>query len=347
MKSKKVFRIISLVLAIVFFVGIGLISNNRAIAAEEIIKWRCPSHIPMASPSYKASLVRITDKLKERTNGRLVLEPYAAGALMPSKEIFNGVKRGMVEMAITSSNYCINQVPLMSVAAGLPMNFSEVWEAIYFHKWLGFEQMMKDECAKHGLYYFTDKVYPTELSLKKPVRKLEDFEGLKLRSAGLLQKFLTSLGAAASYVPGEEIYTALASGLFEGAHWGGVQGSMAMGFYEINKYHFRPPLNVGATDCWLINQNAFSNLPADIQQIIVSTLEEHFFLRTNENQYLEEKVLSEAQEEMGVELLTLPPKEYSKMQKKAYKLWDDVAKENQQCAKAVQILKEFHKSLGR
>ena len=207
--------------------------------------------------------------------------------------------------------------------------------------------MLKDECAKHGLFYFTDKVYPTELSLKKPVRKFEDFKGLKLRSSGILQKFLTSIGAAASYMPGSEIYAALASGVMDGAHWGAVQGSASMKFYDVNKYHLRPALNVAATDIWLVNQKAFDKLPKDLQDILLTTLEEQFWLRTNQYIFLENKALSKVIKEQGVELITLPPAEYAKMQTAAIKIWDEVAQKGPQCAKAVGMLKDFNRTMGR
>lgn len=323
--------------------GVG----GSALAAEKVITWKCPTHWPMSSSSYKDSLEAVAARIKERTNGRLIIEPYPAGALVPGKENFNAVKRGMVPIAITSSAYDMAQVPLLNVASGLPLNFGEVWEAAYFHQWLGFEKMLKDEFAKHGLLFFTDKVYPTELSLKKPVRKFEDFKGLKLRSSGILQKFLTSIGAAASQIPGGEIYTALASGVVDGAHWGAVQGSMSMKFYEVSKYHLRPALNVAGTDVWLINKKAFEELPKDIQETLTKTLEEHFWLRTNQYIYLENEALGKVVKEQGVELITLPPKEYAKMQTAALKIWDEVAQKDPLCAKAVELLKDFNKKMGR
>ncbi|MCJ7500023.1 TRAP transporter substrate-binding protein DctP [bacterium] len=346
-KSAKVFGLISIYMAVLFSTGILLVSDQSAMAADEVISWKCPAHWPMASSSYKDSLQVVAARLKERTNGRLIIEPYPAGALLPGKENFNAVKRGMVPIAITSSAYDMAQVPLLNVASGLPLNFGEVWEAAYFHQWLGFEKMLKGEFAKHGLLYFTDKVYPTELSLKKPVRKFEDFKGLKLRSSGILQKFLTSIGAAASYMPGSEIYAALASGVMDGAHWGAVQGSASMKFYDVNKYHLRPALNVASTDIWLVNQKAFDKLPKDLQEILTTTLEEQFWLRTNQYIYLENKTLSKVVKEQGVELITLPPEEYAKMQTAALKIWDEVAQKGPQCAKAVGMLKDFNRMMGR
>ena len=337
--------------SIVVLAGIALLAmvsiSGSALAAEKVFTWKCPAHWPAASSSYRDSLQVVAERVKERTNGRLIIETYPAGALFPGKENFNAVKRGMVPIAVTSAAYDLAQVPLLNVNSGLPLNFSEVWEAIYFYQWLGFEQMVKDAFDKHGLMYFTDKVYPTELSLKKPVRTFDDFKGLKLRSSGILQKYLTSIGAAASYIPGGEVYTALASGVIDGAHWGAVQGSMSMKFYEISKFHLRPALNVAATDYWIVNKKEFAKLPTDLQEILVTTLEEEFWLRTNQYLYKENIALSKIQEKDGVELLILPPADFAKMQVAAMKIWDEVAQKSPECAKAVEMLTDFNRKMGR
>ena len=107
------------------------------------------------------------------------------------------------------------------------------------------------------------------------------------------------------------------------------------------------PLIFGASTIWLLNQKAFDKLPADIQQILKATLVEHFWSHTVSNHFDNQMTLTKIQQKDGVELLTLPPAEFKKMQKAAEKIWDDVAKKSPEAAKGVEILKDFNKSLGR
>ncbi|MGB9436661.1 MAG: hypothetical protein WCB15_01870, partial [Desulfobacterales bacterium] len=99
-----------LVAFLVFWMGFGLVSTENVYAAEKVIKWRVQSHWPASSSSYKASLQVLADTIKERTNGRLILEPFAAGSLVPAKEIFNAVKRGMIQMGTISPAYVRDQI---------------------------------------------------------------------------------------------------------------------------------------------------------------------------------------------------------------------------------------------
>jgi TRAP-type mannitol/chloroaromatic compound transport system substrate-binding protein len=324
---------------------IGPVATGNVFAAD-VIKWRVQSHWPAASSSYKASLQVLADRIKERTDGRLILEPYPAGSLVPAKEIFNAVRRGMIQMGTISPAYVRDQLPAAGIAAGLPFAFKNVWECAYFHKWYGFEDILKKEAAEYGVFYSTDKVYPTELVLKKPVNSLADFKGLKLRSSGVLQIFLTNLGAAASYLPGAEVYPSLASGVIDGAHWGAAQGAYSMKLYDVCKYHLLPGLNIAGTDAWIVNQKAIDKLPEDLQAIFYNALEEQFWKRTNQYIYLEAITLAKAVKEKQVEIVNLPPEEQKKITTIAMQMWDKEAEKGPDAVKALQMLKDFLKSLG-
>lgn len=326
--------------------AVSLVLYPMADGAQAQTRWKCQSHWPSASPSYDDSLIKVVNQLKERTGGRLIIEPFAAGSLMPAKEIFNGVKRGVVECGTSSPAYMRDQISIAGIAAGVPYSFKEVWEAVYFHKHLGFEQMLRDEALKHGIYYFTEKIYPTELVLKKEVSSFADFQGLKLRSSGVLQVYFTDVGAAASYLPGPEVYPALASGVVDGAHWGAAQGANKMGLYDSAKFHMKPPFNIAGTDAWVFNQKAVDGLPADLRQILLTTLEEHFWMRTNEYQLQEATTLAEVQNTKGVKVISLPPADQKKMTEAAQKIWDKEAERSPEAAKAIGMMRDFLKQLG-
>ena len=84
----RVNRVLSLF--VLFSIALCLVISAPAIngaKAADVIKWRVQSHWPAASSSYKASLQVLADRIKERTDGRLILEPYPSGALVPAKEV--------------------------------------------------------------------------------------------------------------------------------------------------------------------------------------------------------------------------------------------------------------------
>ena len=327
-------------------IGVSAALSAAPAAAQETFTWRVQSHWPGASSSYTDSLVRLQRVLDERTDGRLKLKLYEAGALFKSQETFNAVSRGILEMGTISPAYAQDKVSLAGIASGLPFAFRNVWEAAYFHKSMGFEAMLREEAAEHGVYWATDKVYPTEMVVKQPIKNWEDFTSLKIRSSGALQTFLTEAGAAASYIPGSELYSALDSGIVDGAHWGASQGAFSMGLYEVAKYHVKPALNIAGTDVIIVSQKALDKLPKDMQKIVKDALAEQFWVRTNEYLYKEKLALAKAQAEHGVEVNALPQEVQQKLAETAQELWDKEGKRSEKAEEALEMLKGFLADLG-
>jgi len=315
-------------------------------SAQDKITWKVQSHWPSASSSFKDSLVRLKDEVGRCTNGKLELQLHEAGALFPAKDTFNAVKRGIIQMATISPAYLPETVTTAGIASGLPFAFRNVWEAAYFHKHLGFEQMIRDEVAKQGVYYSTDKVYPTEMVSKIPVNSLDDFKKLKVRSSGALQRFLTEAGAAASYLAGPELYPGLSTGVVNAAHWGAVQGAQSMGLYEVAKYHIRPALNIAGTDAFIINQKALEKLSPDVRKCVIDKMDEQFWLRTNEYEYQEQIALAKAIKSQGVQVNQLPPEVLDHLSKVAVKQWEEEGKKGPVAQEALAKLKGFLKELG-
>lgn len=326
--------------------GLTAALASAPVAAEKTYTWKVQSHWPGSSSSYEDSLVRLQNVLKERTDGRLKLQLYEAGSLFKAKDTFNAVSRGILEMGTISPSYAQDKMSLAGIASGLPFAFRNVWEAAYFHQGLGFEQMLRDEAAEHGVYWATDKVYPTEMVIKQPVNSWADFTKLKIRSSGALQTFLTEAGAAASYIPGSELYSALDSGIVDGAHWGASQGAYSMGLYEVAKYHVQPALNIAGTDVIIVSQKALDKLPEDMQTVVKQALEEQFWVRTNEYLYKERITLAKAIAEQGVEVNTLPDDVQQRLTKTAQSLWDEEAKRGDNAKKALDLLKNYLTELG-
>lgn len=315
-------------------------------AADEVIKWRCQASISPASPTYTESIVRVAEKVKAQTNGRMVIEHFSAGALLPNKEIFPAVKRGMIEMGYATPSYWKSDLPL-ALCCALPFAFSNYWEVLYYHKVLGFEKMLEEEVAEHGVMYFNDHVIPVEIVMKEPIRTFADFQGKKIRTYGQFGNFFKELGAHPVSAPGPEIYTGLATGIFQAAHWGAAVGAESLALYEVCKYHLKPSISLGTEEGWYVNQRAFNKLPEDIQKVLRSVLEEQFWVRSCEYAYNEAKVLGAVQEKHEVEVITLSAEDQKEMAKVAVKIWEKIAEESPDNRQAIEILKTFLQEIGR
>ncbi|MFH1081420.1 MAG: TRAP transporter substrate-binding protein DctP [Pseudomonadota bacterium] len=340
--KKRLFCIILSGILIIFTAGIALAQQP---ADQKVYKWNFQSHLPAGSSAYKPLKDFFDQKITKLTNGRLQITLHPAGAMVPTKDIFAVCRKGTIEGATGSPIYWTSNVPIAAVAANCPMSFHTADEGLYFHFNLGFEQMLKDAHAKHNLIYYTERIYPTAMVGKRPINKIEDFKGYKIRSSGSIAEMLRDLGAATSLIPGEELYLALQTGVVDGVHWGAARGALSMKLPEIAKYYMQPNLAMSGTDAILINKDAFNSLPKDIQSILDKALKERTYQRTKDYGDEERQALETMIKDYKVQVCTMDPAGQKVMMAAAMKQWDKVAAKDADSAKAVGMLKTYLKKL--
>jgi TRAP-type C4-dicarboxylate transport system substrate-binding protein len=103
-----------------------------------------------------------------------------------------------------------------------------------------------------------------------PVRKYEDYKGLKIRYAGVQNRSLIdSMGAVPLLIPPTESVDALSKGIVQGATFpyeAGASYDMA----TVAKYAIEPPLAT-ATFAVVMNPEKYNSLPDDLKALIDRT----------------------------------------------------------------------------
>jgi len=338
-------RLFSIMVTVFFIFLTAGITQAQQPADQKVYKWNFQSHLPAGSAAYKPLKDFFDQKVPKLTNGRLLITLHPAGSMVPTKDIFAVCRKGTIDGATASPIYWMSIIPLTAVAANCPMTFRTAKEGLYFHFNLGFEQMLKDAHARHNLLYYTERIYPTAMIGKKPIYKIEDFKGYKIRSAGAIAEFLRDLGAATNLIPGEELYLAMQTGVVDGAHWGAARGALTMKLPEVAKYYIQPDLAMAGTDAIIINKDSFNSLPKDLQTILDKALKERTYQRTEEYAAEESKALDIMVKDYKVKICTLDPASQKIMRAAAIKQWDKIAAKDADSAKAVGMLKSYLKSL--
>lgn len=305
--------------------------------AQSKVTWKVQSHWPKASGSFKDSLGVLAQELEAKSDGRFKLEMLGAGEIAKGGEIFNVVRRGVVQMGTTSPAYNLAEAELMSLYMGIPGTLRDPWEAMHLNKNLGLEAALNEQVKPKGVFYMADKAYPTELVLKKKIESADELAGIKVRSAGSLLEYLNAAGFAPQQVAGPEIYQALATGVVDGAHWGAAIGALSMKFWEVAKVHMKPAILI-AQDVYIMNLDAFNKLPDDLKLIFTSTVENRYFQRSVEYLHQEAIALNTGITKMGVEVHRYPDEVLARMAEASKTL---MAKEMEKGPKA----KEFAEKL--
>ena len=206
--------------------------------------------------------------ISERTGGRHSIKVYGNSALGSEKDTIEQVRIGALDMIRINVAPMNNVVPETMVPT-MPFVFRST---AHMRKVL--DGPIGDEilnaCEKQGLIglAFYDSGSRSFYTVKKPIRGLADMKGMKIRvqQSDLWVAMMQALGANATPMPYGEVYTALKTGLVDGAenNWPSYESSRhfeAAKYYSITEHSLAPEI-------MLFSKKVWDTLTADDQKII-------------------------------------------------------------------------------
>ena len=205
--------------------------------------------------------------VEKRTNGRVQFDLTSLPELgLGGAETIRVLKTGVVDVTETYGGYVAGELPMIEILEipGIFPNPEVAKKAIL--AWKPHEAKILDEKANAVLLAMA--VYPDQaLWSKKPLRKLEDFKGLKTRVHSVaLSSLVAGLGGEPLTIAFAETYTALERGTLDAAI-SGTKPGYGLRWYEVSKY-LVGPIAMRPHVALAINKNAWKRLPVDIQQIL-------------------------------------------------------------------------------
>jgi TRAP-type mannitol/chloroaromatic compound transport system substrate-binding protein len=261
---KKGILISVIALVICFF----LVSISQA----EVIKWRmATARTPALTPFHEADL-HFAEVVNKMSAGRMIITVHPAGELMPAFEVFDGVRKGVVEAGAAWSTYWTGK----DTAFDLYCSVAFMMTAPDYITWLYSGDGLKlgqELYGKYKLVFFPIGLTGPESGYRtnKPIKTIADFKGVMLRT-GFLQAIwvMEQIGAKPMRIPGGEIYMALKLGTIDGAEFSVPATDWSLKFQETTKYWITPMgwHQVAAVADLMINENAWAKLPADLKAVV-------------------------------------------------------------------------------
>lgn len=277
-------------------------------AAEKTINWVWSHGITIPGSEYeKAGYIDWPKRVLEATNGRLVIKPLI-GTYDPARNLYDA-RDGRCEGATVTLPYYGATVPSFCWAnvPGL-VQTNEEHKKTYAALKDKFGKVVDAQGVKLLFYgMFSEITIPTN----RPIRKVEDFKGLKIRIATLTTgQLLESMGASAMTIPLSEVYMAAQRGVVDGMD-ASLPPLLKLKFYEVMKYAIVLPLGHPAI-IMVVNKKAFEGLPKDLQEAVIRVgreLEEEFWGRVA----AESKSIYAELAQKGLIFTQMPPEEMNRV----------------------------------
>ncbi len=273
----------------------------------EVFEFNLAHFFPAGHPAETDLVQGWAAALSEASGGRIEITSYHSGTLIGADDIYGGVVAGTADIGLSAFFYTRGRFPVLEVFE-LPGIVYDSSYAASKVAWEGIRELNPEEIQDTELM-FVLATGPGDLFTTKPVRNLEDLQGMKIRAAGLSAETLPLLGATPEAMPQDEAYEALQRGLVEG-NLAPVEVLQGWGHGEVTDYLTRTPFLYNALFFVTMNQDKWASLPEDLQQVFLEVNEQfHEEVAAGLWDEQNERALEWAVEETGQEVFTLTDEE--------------------------------------
>ncbi len=260
---------VGLVMGILTIAGV----SERANASMPEYTLQLAGAYSSAQPTPRVLAAKFFQELVDkRFGGKVKVELYLDTKLGGDRETLEGCQAGNIAMVSLTTAPMVGFVPKLAVfdIAMLFDNLDVAKKALDTFK----TKLIPDyEKAGFKLLMFTPISF-RELTTKKPVTKLEDLKGLKIRTMENKYHvaFWKALGANPTPLNFAELYIALQQGIVDAQEnpYDVIWGSK---FYEVQKYLVHTH-HICFIFTYVMNKKLFESMPADYQKMLTDTVNE-------------------------------------------------------------------------
>lgn len=242
------FRTLAVAAALTFGATVALTAQARDFRSADV-------H-PTDYPTVEA-VRQMGKSLADQTGGKLGIRVFPSGALGTEKDTIEQLRLGGLDMMRINVG-ALNSVVPETIVTVLPFIFRDTK-----HMRTVLDGSIGDEILKSmeaqgliGLAFY-DSGARSFYTVKKPVTSLADFKGLKIRvqPSELFVGMMNALGANATPMPYGEVYTALKTGIVDGAenNWPSYESSRhfeAAKYYSLTEHSLAPEVVVFSKVVW-------------------------------------------------------------------------------------------------
>lgn len=255
----------SYILATMALVGICMVAVV-SFAGDKVITLRYSNWLPPTDPN---SLIanEWCKEVEKRTNGKVRVKYYPGSTLNSVTQMYESVVEGVIDIGNVISGYTQGRFPLMSGLWENPWKYPSGYAATKIVT-AAYEKFKPKELDQVEVMYFHVTPDGVIHTARKPVNKLEDLKGLKLRSMGANAEILPKLGVSPVAIPISELYDALSKGVLDGV----IAANYTLKTWKLaDVLKYTTPVNGTAfTAVYIVamNKNKWNSISLDQQKII-------------------------------------------------------------------------------
>ena len=197
------------------------------------------------------------------SNGEIQIEMFYASSVVKSAETFDAAATGILDCDMTGGSYQTGKNPAFQFAGDLNGGYANPYQQ---YAWLlhgGGYDAMNELYNAYGMEFIGWWIPgPESLSSTRPISGIKDLEGWKFRSPpGIITMIFENLGASPVVMDFNEIFTALETGIIDGADAANLTNNIGLGLYDIAEHTNYPGFHSMPADHLACRKDVWDGMP--------------------------------------------------------------------------------------
>ena len=278
----------------------ALVMTSASAMAET--KLRIQTHFSPETHNGKAA-AKWAEDVQMMSGGEISLEMFYASSVVKSVETFDAAVNGILDCDMTGGAYQVGKDKAFQFVGDLMGGYSNPYQMMGWLLHNGGREVVNELYNSYDMQFVGWWVPgPESLSSTKPIRNVEDFKDWKFRSPpGLATLVFANLGASPIVMDFNEIFTALETGLIDGADAANVSTNVGLGLYDIAEHTNYPGFHSMPADHLACNKKVWDEMPDAHKRILEVSMEALALRIATETQIMNSKTAQEL-EAKGVNL---------------------------------------------
>lgn len=320
-----------------------------AVSAETV--WKVATALQSGAYEYQYMTEEWGKRLKAMTGGELSFEFYPLNAIVDRKETPEAVMAGVLNAEIVSVSYFTGRNPAFAILGDLIAGYDSVDQVQTFCRYGGGREVLQalwDVTLPGALHVVgCGAVAKEALVAKVPIKGVDDFKGVKIRSpGGLAATVFKSAGAAPVSMSLSDVFTALEKGVIDASDASAYINNSTSGFHQIAKYPIYPGIHSMAVRQFTVNKGMWDELTDD-QKL---TLETWFYAAYDDVRRqleLQDKgQVAKDKAEGDITIVDWPQEERDKFRKLASAAWEETAAKSPEARAALDAHYKYMQTIG-
>jgi len=319
--------------------------TGQAVSAAEFTL-RIQTIFAQETPSGRL-VTQFVDDIETMSGGRVDIEMFYSSSVVKSVETFDAAASGILDGDMTGAAYLTGKNPAFQFVGDPMGGYETPWQqyAWFYHG--GGEELAAELYEPYDMVligWWTDSM--ESLSSTKPLRGPEDLKDWKFRSPpGLETEIFANLGASPIVMDFTEVFTALETGVIDGADASSLADNEGLGLYDIAGHATYPGFHSMPSDHLAIRKDVWDGLPEDIQRIFEVGMQKLAFQVALTFEVENAKVARELQEQ-GITLHDWSEEERATFRQAALDAWETWADRTPEAREIVDSHYAFMDLLG-